>query len=66
MKYYHFEAYANKCVRIRGTVEAENADEARSNIESGYFYTDWEEDMDRDVNMETLEFENEEEVEDDN
>lgn len=66
MKYYRFEVYAHKCFRIQGTVEAENEDEARSNIESGYFYTDREDDMDCDINMGTLEFENEEEVEDDN
>lgn len=66
MKIYRFEVYANKCVRIGGWVEAEDKAEARSNIESGYFYTDWEGVTDCDVNMETLEFENEEEVEDDN
>lgn len=63
MKFYRFEVYANKCVRIQGTVEAENEDEARSNIESGYFYTDREEDTDCDVNMNTLELEKGEEIE---
>ena len=66
MKCYRFEVYAHKCARIQGTVEAENEDEARSNIESGYFYIDREDDIDCDINMDTLDLEEGEEVEDDN